>query len=295
MVQNMPVVDEKKSPLAPDPGHGAEKIAGEDNKLTWAARTNTGKVRTRNEDAFYVEPEIHLFMVSDGMGGHRGGREASSMIAMDFPSRVETALARLKKKSVNGVKSILRKTIHEQNRHVELEGKSETGYEGMGATIVSGLLIRNRFFIVNVGDSRAYLLRRGTLKQITTDMTVATELVREGKLEPELAQDHHTSNLLVNYVGMPEEPEIHIHTFTPRKDDLLLLCSDGLTDMVADEEIRQILEGEWPLEDKCRRLVEKANRNGGYDNITVLAIQCKITIPSPKAATTGSDSPSKTS
>ncbi len=278
----MPAVDPRKTQI--DGGLHAigDKLCGEDGTLAWAGRTHVGKVRTHNEDSFYIEPDIHLFMVSDGMGGHRGGKEASSMIALDFPALFETALSKLKKKSVNGIKSILKKSIHEQNRHLEREGKSETGYEGMGATIVTALLVRNRFFIANVGDSRAYLLRKGRLRQITTDMTVATELVQAGKLEPEQAQDHHTSSLLVHYMGMEEEPEIHIHTFTPKKDDLLLLCSDGLTDMVADDVIGQLLAKEYSLEDKCRRLVEEANKNGGYDNITALLIQCRITPASPK-------------
>lgn len=242
------------------------------SRLRWGLATDVGRVREGNEDSLFIDPDVNLFLVSDGMGGHRGGELASRIIIEDLPVRIETGLHRLSKGSVGAVKNILRNSILEQNRHLEMEGRSESGYSGMGATIVTALLVRNRFFVANVGDSRAYLLRGGKLEQITIDQTVVTELVEMGKIDPEQAQEHPERNVLLDYMGMEDEPRVHLRTFAVQKEDRLLLCSDGLTDMVEDADIKDIiLESETP-QGACDALVAEANLRGGIDNITAILI-----------------------
>jgi len=238
----------------------------------WAAQTDPGKLRTQNEDAFFADPETALFVVSDGMGGHRGGALASSIVSEDLPVMIENALDKLKVGTTRTVRSLLKKAIAEQSRQLQLEGTSETGYRDMGATLVIALLRKGRCFVANVGDSRAYRLRAGRLAQLTRDHSVVSELVERGHITPEEAPDHAASGQLTRYIGMEEKARSHVHSFALKRNDRVLLCTDGLTDMLSDTEIAAILHAESDPEPVCRALVSEANRAGGHDNITALVI-----------------------
>ena len=238
----------------------------------WCAETDVGKVRPENEDSFFADPENALFIVTDGMGGHRGGALASGIIAEDLPVMIENALDKLKVGNTRTVKAILKKVIAEQSRQLYLEGMSESGYKDMGATLVVVLLKNKRCFVANVGDSRVYRLRNGRLRQLTRDHSVVSELIEQGYLKPEDAQNHAASGQLTSYIGMEKKTHSHIHSFALKKGDRILLCTDGLTDMLDDKQITDIVKNQTELQDTCKSLISAANKAGGHDNVTTLLI-----------------------
>ena len=250
----------------------SEETLGLSVPFRWAAETNIGKVRLENQDAFFADIETGLFVVSDGMGGHRGGALASGIIAEDLPVMIENALDRLKLGTARTIRSLLKKVIAEQSRQLHLEGTSETGFKDMGATAVVALLRNNRCFVANVGDSRAYRLRTGRLTQLTRDHSVVYELVEQGRVEPEEALEHAASGQLTRYIGMEEKTHSHVRSFALKKADRLLLCTDGLTDMVDEKSIAAILRAESDHRTACKSLVTAANKASGHDNITTLII-----------------------
>jgi protein phosphatase len=238
----------------------------------WGAETHIGKERQENQDSFYADSESALFLVSDGMGGHRGGALASGIVAEDLPVMIENELDRLKVGTPRTIKSLLKRMIAEQNKQLQLESTSETGFRDMGTTLVIALLRKGRCFIANLGDSRAYRLRNGRMVQLTRDHSVVSELVEKGHIEPEEAANHDASGQITRYVGMEEKAHSHVRSFTLKKADRILLCTDGLTDMVADKDITSILNNEMDPQTACESLVAAANKAGGHDNITTLVI-----------------------
>jgi protein phosphatase len=240
--------------------------------LGWGAETHIGKVRQENQDCFFADSEVGLFLVSDGMGGHLGGALASGIIAEDLPVMIENALDRLRVGTSRTVRSLLKKAIAEQSKQLQLEGTSETGFRDMGATLVIALLRNGRCFIANIGDSRAYRLRRGRLVQLTRDHSVVSELIEKGRIRPEEAFDHTASGQLTHYIGMEEKAPSHVRSFGLKEADRILLSTDGLTDMVDNRNIAAILKTENDPQTACKSLVTAANRAGGHDNVTALII-----------------------
>jgi protein phosphatase len=247
-------------------------VAEMPTQFCWGAETHIGKERQENQDSFFADPEPALFLVSDGMGGHRGGALASGIVAEDLPVMIENALDRLKAGSPRTVRILLKKLIAEQSKQVQLEGTSETGFLDMGATLVIALLRQGRCFVANIGDSRAYRLRKGRLVQLTRDHSVVSELIEKGHIEPEEAADHETRGQITRYIGMEEKARSYVRSFTLKKGDRILLCTDGLTDMVTDKGIAAILKAETDPQAICKSLVATANKAGGHDNVTTLVI-----------------------
>lgn len=241
--------------------------------ISWGVATHIVKVREENEDTFLAEPQLALFLISDGMGGHRGGELASKIVIEDLPVMIETSLDRLKVGSPKTIKSLLSRSIAEQSKQLWLEGTSETGFKDMGATLVTILLRNKRCFVANLGDSRAYLYRKGRLSQLTRDHSVVSELVLQGRIEPEEAKSHDARGQITSYIGMEERPHPYVRSFLLKKNDRLLLCTDGLTDLIDDDNISEILGREPDSQAVCKELVDAANAAGGYDNITVLTIK----------------------
>jgi protein phosphatase len=241
--------------------------------LRWEAQTHVGKVRSENEDTFFADAHVGLFIVSDGMGGHQGGALASRIVANDLPVMIETGLDKLKVGSPKTIKSLLCRSIAEQSRQLWLEGTSESGFKDMGATLVTVLLRNNRCFVANLGDSRAYLFRKGRLSQLTHDHSVVSELIRQGRIEPEEAQGHDAQGQITSYIGMEEQAHPYVCSFLLKKNDRLLLCTDGLTDLVNDEDITAILQKESNSQLLCKALIDAANVAGGYDNITIMTVE----------------------
>lgn len=238
----------------------------------WAAETHIGKVREQNEDTFFADPHVPIFLISDGMGGHQGGALASRIITEDLPVMIENALDRLKIGTTRAIRGILDRAIAEQSRQLRLKGASETGFKDMGATIVVVLIWKSRCFVANVGDSRAYLLRNGRLRQLTRDHSVVSELIENGLLKPENAENHYAQGQITRYIGMERKARSHVRSFALKKADRILLCTDGLTDLLDDNEIAKILKTNSEPETTCKTLIITANEAGGYDNTTTLII-----------------------
>ena len=247
-------------------------ITGPSGPFRWGAETHVGKVREENQDSFFADPELAVFLVSDGMGGHRGGALASGIIAEDLPVMIENALDTLRVGTTRAIMSLLKRAIAEQSRQLQLEGTSETGFRDMGATLVIALLRNGRCFVANIGDSRAYRLRKGRLTQLTRDHSVVSDLIEKGHIEPEEALEHEASGQLTRYVGMETKARSHVRSFGLKKADRILLCTDGLTDMLADRKIAAILKAETDPHAACKSLVAAANDAGGHDNVTALII-----------------------
>jgi serine/threonine protein phosphatase PrpC len=223
------------------------------------ALTDPGRKRRRNEDSYVARPP--LFAVADGMGGAQAGEIASRLAveAMEGPAAGgdgENRVAAL---------------IQEANRRIYERSHEDATVSGMGTTITAALVGEDGHVAIgHVGDSRAYLLREGRLEQLTDDHSLVAELVRTGKLSEEEAESHPQRSVITRALGT--DPDVDVDTFTieAQPGDLFLLCSDGLTTMVDDDEILRTLEQSDDLEEAARTLVRKANRGGGEDNITLV-------------------------
>lgn len=248
---------------------GSEATAG---LLQWGAATDIGKLRERNEDAFVVEPEAGLFLVADGMGGHRGGGLAATTVAQDLPPMIENGLDAVKSRSPKSVRHLLKTAIIEQSHFLRREGDSESGCVGMGATLAVVLISDGRAYVANVGDSRVYRLRRGRLTQLSVDHSVVSELIETGQITPDEASTHTERGIVTQYMGMPERVEPLVRSAALDVGDRFLLCTDGLTDLVNERAITAVLKAEMQPQAACDRLVEAANRAGGTDNITAVIL-----------------------
>ena len=225
-----------------------------------AGTTDAGRKRRRNEDAFVHDPP--LFAVADGMGGAKAGEVASRLAAAAFREFHEA--------DELGPEERVTAIIQEANRRIYERARSDAQASGMGTTITAALLVGNGVAVGHVGDSRAYRLRGDQLEQLTEDHSLVADLVRSGRLTAEEADTHPQRSVITRALGT--DPEVDVDTFTVEAEpgDLFLLCSDGLTTMVADEEITDIVRGADDLAQATKALVKAANRAGGEDNITVV-------------------------
>jgi PPM family protein phosphatase len=223
--------------------------------------SNTGNKRRRNEDSFVVAPP--LFAVADGMGGAQAGEVASRLAA--------AALEDTDPGSAGGVERVVA-LIQEANRRVYERSNSDPAASGMGTTITVALVEGTRVTFGHVGDSRAYLVRDGVMEQLTEDHSLVNELMKSGKLSAEEAVTHPQRSVITRALGT--DPDVDVDTFVveAQEGDLFLICSDGLTTMVGDEDILELLErNHHDLDRAAKALVAAANRAGGEDNITVVA------------------------
>ena len=235
-------------------------------KLTSCAITDIGRKRERNEDQFLLDDERNLFVVADGMGGHLGGETASQLAVATLSEVIGAGPA----PAAAGGES-LRWGLRQANRRVYAAAQEDFAGAEIGTTAVAMLLARGRASIAHVGDSRAYLLREGAIRQITDDHSYVGELLRLGLLTPEQARRHPHRNQILRSVGIREEVEVDVQELEVLAGDRLLLCSDGLSGPVGDEELLAIA-GSGSPEDAASRLVELANARGGEDNITVVLV-----------------------
>jgi serine/threonine protein phosphatase PrpC len=240
------------------------------------ALSHAGRKRRHNEDSYVVQPP--LFAVADGMGGAKAGEIASSLAA-----------AALQESDGNGATGEERVAalIEEANRRVFRRASEDTEASGMGTTMTVALVEGDRIAIGHVGDSRAYLIRDGRLEQLTDDHSLVAELVRSGKLTPEEAETHPQRSVITRAVGT--EPDVDVDTFSIEGEpgDVFLICSDGLTDMVAEETILEAVErNRADLKAAAKELVNAANRGGGEDNITVVFFELSDEEPDEETAET---------
>lgn len=250
-------------------------------KLVCAGITDVGSVRDHNEDDFYLsDGDEALCIVADGMGGHRSGEVASAMAIkaiVEYYRETIPGPGESYRKSENGEgdgadldEYRLVQAMHMANGAVFDAASNNEVYQGMGTTVVSGYFIDGGVYMAHIGDSRAYRLRGGKFEQLTADHSLANEYVRMGILSQEDVEFFPYKNVITRACGLAGEVEVDV-LFTPvEPGDLYVLCSDGLSDMVRDTEIKEIIERNDSLEKMCAELVDVANANGGADNITLI-------------------------
>jgi len=227
----------------------------------FAGASDTGRKRRRNEDAYVVAPP--LFAVADGMGGAQAGEVASRL--------AKAALEDTDSGALSGSARVT-SLIQEANRRVYERSNADPSASGMGTTMTVALVEGGIVTFGHVGDSRAYLLRDVRLEQLTEDHSLVNELLKSGKLSPEEAETHPQRSVITRAVGTDPDVDVESFTVDAQEGDVFLICSDGLTDMVADEDIFDLLErNQRDLDRATKALVSAANRGGGVDNITVVA------------------------
>ena len=234
--------------------------------------SDVGKQREENQDAILVDPETGLFIVSDGMGGHQGGALASKVVIKVLPKMIDAALKKLKKPHGRSIHSALRKSISELSQQLLAESSDKINLKGMGATLVMVLLQNNRAYIAHVGDSRAYLFHNNKLSQLTKDHSVVQVLLDAGEITPDEVKNHPARNQITRCIGIGEETYADTKSVAFKKGDRLLLCSDGLTNMVDDPGIARQLKQYADSQIACQKLVDAANAAGGNDNISIIIL-----------------------
>jgi protein phosphatase len=225
-----------------------------------AGKTDAGRVRRRNEDAFVRDPP--LFVVADGMGGAQAGEVASRLAAAAFREFHDAdGLAPEER---------LAAIVQEANRRIYERARTDSEVSGMGTTVTAALVGDDHVAIGHVGDSRAYRLRDGRLEQLTEDHSLVADLMRSGRLTPEEADAHPQRSVITRALGTDPEVDVDTSAVEAQPGDLFLLCSDGLTTMVSDEEILRLVAEAPTLDEAAARLVKAANSGGGEDNVTVV-------------------------
>ncbi len=254
--------------------------------MQYSAYTNVGRIRNQNEDCYLAEEisdAVCLFTVCDGMGGASAGETASATACSVYHSALTQALSAYQSSShlltpLNAklCKRLLIEALNQANDAVYQLSKTDPALEGMGTTLVSVLLVNKTAYIVNVGDSRAYYYKDGELGQITKDHSYVQYLVDNGMILPDEAEYHPQKNLITRSVGTSAQITPDLFALDVRRTDAILLCSDGLTNMVHPDEIANVI-GDHAIDfsHKAERLVARANSHGGTDNITALLISTR--------------------
>ena len=231
------------------------------------AKTDVGRKREVNQDYVFVTdkpvgPFPNLLVVADGMGGHKAG---------DFASKytVKVLHEELEKLSLDKPEEILKKVVTVANHELIRVAQTDVKLEGMGTTLVAATVVGNTLYFANVGDSRLYLIN-DKIRQISKDHSLVEEMVRLGGIKAEEAKHHPDKNIITRAIGVKEDVEPDIYEYRLKKGDIILMCTDGLSNMVEDEDMFDIVKGARDIVEAVEMLIEKANSNGGRDNIGVV-------------------------
>jgi serine/threonine protein phosphatase PrpC len=222
-------------------------------------RTDVGRQRSVNEDSLVLAPPF--FAVADGMGGAKAGEVASAMAAGTFEGESDSG---------EPAEAQLTRILREANRRIYDLAVSDDSHRGMGTTVTAAKVTGDEVSLGHVGDSRAYRLRDGELEQLTRDHSLVAELERSGQITPEAAEHHPQRSIITRALGPEPDVQVDTYTLAGRDGDLFLICSDGLTSMISDDELGSILRSSDSLEEAAESLVRAANQSGGKDNITVV-------------------------
>lgn len=232
--------------------------------------TDIGRKRKLNQDYVFTSEEPvgnlpNLFLVADGMGGHNAGDYASKYT-------VETIVEEAAHSDEKNPVLILEKAIETANAHIREKADEDISLQGMGTTLVAATCMGKYLRVANVGDSRLYVIN-SEIKQITRDHSLVEEMVRMGGIDRAAARNHPDKNIITRAIGASQKVEVDFFTVELTEGDVILMCSDGLTNMLEDEKIRMILDGQRDMVEKAQELVKAANDNGGFDNISVILIE----------------------
>ena len=235
-------------------------------------KTDVGKLRDINEDYYYIsnpEDEIQVFILADGMGGYNGGEVASRLATTTALSYIKSNFQNIPTEKED-ILNLIKSAMEYANMVVYEKSNEDKELEGMGTTLEVSLIYNNRIYIGHAGDSRIYRIRRNFIRKLTRDHSYVQKLVKDGTITEEQARNHPKKNMLVKALGCTPflEPDVTVKGFM--KDDIILMCSDGLSNMLKDEEIFEIIKAQGTQ--SAEKLVENANENGGYDNITAVVI-----------------------
>ena len=249
-------------------------------KIQFAEITDTGKVREHNEDAIGSEPDIGLMVLADGMGGYNAGEVASGIAVQTITELATEGADRESRNELDPTTGLMRQSIvlrdaiARANKIIFQTAQSQTHCEGMGTTLVCALFYDNKVSLAHVGDSRAYRLRSNKFEQLTLDHSLLQELVDRGFYSEEEAQRSTNRNYVTRALGVEPSVEVEVHEFDVLPDDVFLLCSDGLPDMVEDEDIHLTISTfNASLDMVGQQLVNLANEHGGRDNVSVMLAQ----------------------
>ena len=257
--------------------------------IEMATATHAGMVRAHNEDSIGADPSVGLAVLADGMGGYNAGEVASgiavALIAKELRDTLAEALPFERDRASGELVSVkmLRNAVARANASIFEAANSQAQYAGMGTTLVVALMCDDHINVAHVGDSRLYRLRDAELTQLTRDHSLLQEQIDSGMITKEMARRSQNKNLVTRAVGIEPEVEADINTFEAKEGDMYLLCSDGLNDMVDDEDIFLTLSSlhtNMPL--AAGQLVQMANDNGGRDNISVILIRVKKPFPAAR-------------
>ena len=237
------------------------------------AKSDVGKVREINEDAFYISDsldEVQLYMLADGMGGYKGGEIASKLAIQSAKNYIENNFKQIEKDK-DSIIQLVGSSVEYANMIVYEKSKENKELEGMGTTLDICLIYNNRVFIGHVGDSRVYRIRKEFMRKLTQDHSYVQKLVKDGTITKEEAVHHPQKNMLMKALGCNAfvEPDVMVKGFL--KDDILIMNSDGLTNLVSQNDMFR--EVKKDIEQAPKELVKLANEKGGYDNITVIVIK----------------------
>lgn len=228
--------------------------------------SDRGLVRQANEDSYIANPSQGLFVICDGMGGHRAGGVASHLVVEVFKNLIT---------SMDGSRprDILGQCVAEANRLILARGMENPEWHGMGTTVTAALLQDKHLTVANVGDSALFLVRGDTIRKITRDHTLAEEMVKDGLLKPEEIRSSHFNHILTRALGVEEEVEIDYFEEDLQSGDCMLLCSDGLSDLLTETDLADIMRQHPDLSEATRAMLKLALDRGGYDNITVILVR----------------------
>lgn len=258
-------------------------------KLNFVGRTDTGRVREHNEDTIASDIDVGLLVLADGMGGYNAGEVASGIAVKTITNLVREGLAREDLNSIDRTTGltrpsiVLRDAITRANKIIYQTARSQAECEGMGTTVVAALFYDNRISIAHVGDSRLYRQRGSEIAQVTMDHSLLQELVDRGFYSPEEAQRAANKNYVTRALGVEPQVEVEVQEQPVDKGDIYILCSDGLSDMVEDEDIRLTISTFGAnLDTVAKQLIQLANENGGRDNVSVVLAQANEAFPASR-------------
>ena len=241
-----------------------------------AGLTDIGKVRSINQDSFHLLEDKQVYIVADGMGGHAAGDQASRIAVKtiaEILSNYDFSQDDVEDETESGmsVEELIRYALQEANEQILLASLSNQHLQGMGTTAIVAVENKGSLFVGHIGDSRTYLTRESQISQITEDHSVVQQLVKAGAISEEEAQVHPYKNVITRCLGMQANVEPDTLELVLQPGDKVLMCSDGLSNMVSDKQMEEMVNQNTP-EEACQKLVDLANENGGTDNITVVLL-----------------------
>mgnify|MGYP003372731136 CR=1 FL=1 len=236
------------------------------------AKSDIGKARDTNQDYYYIAEEenpLKIYILADGMGGYNGGDIASRLATVTVKSYIESNFEKIPKEK-EAILKLIENAMEYANMVVYEKSKEDENLQGMGTTLEVCVIYNNKVYIGHIGDSRIYRIRKEFIRKLTTDHSYVQKLVKDGTISKEEAEHHPKKNMLMKALGCTPyvEPDTMVKGFL--KGDILLICSDGLTNMISQEKIYQIIIENQ--ENAVQKLIEEANNQGGYDNITAIEI-----------------------